>query len=1354
MEQKYYVGLDIGTNSVGWAVTDENYHLLRAKGKDLWGVRLFEKANTSEERRSHRTARRRLNREKLRNTYVKEMFSAAINNIDPGFFQRLQDSKFTADDKTEKQRFTLFCGEGFTDKEYYELFPTVFHLRSELIHNPAPHDVRLVYLAVLNIFKHRGHFLNANLGSNNSGEFSESLESLRDMMQEYLSTELDCTNAQKIEDTLSSKDYSNSRKAEIVAELFSINKRSDKGLMETVKLLCGLKGKIAVIFPEICDDDEHAKLTFSFRDSNFEEKYQEAEDILSEDAIEILATIKQIHDYALLSNIMKEGGKTWDYLSDARISSYNKHKGDLKILKDIIHKYGTSEDFNQMFRVMEDNNYSAYVGSVNSNKTSIKTIRRGAKCTTADFYNKVKKLISGMDDCEEKEYILKEIDKETFLPKQITPSNGVIPYQLHKKELVQILQNASAYLPFLSEVDESGLTVKDRIIAMFEFRIPYYVGPLYNNGEGNAWSVRKEEGRVYPWNINQKIDMEESAALFINRMVKRCSYLNDAQVLPKNSLLYEKFMVLNELNNLKINGVPVSVEWKQELYKELFRKGRKVTQKAIIKWLQAHGSIGKNETVDISGIDKDFTNTLANYAKFAAIFDTEVLSWEQEKIAEKIIFWATVYGDSRDFVKRKIKQELSSVLTENQLKKVLKLKLKDWGRLSKQFLELEGADKQTGEIKTIISRMWDDNYNLMELLSNGFTYVDELEERTARLEENLSEISYTDLEGQYLNAPVKRMVWQTILIMKELTKVLGSEPAKIFVEMARDHELDPKRTISRKKKLEASYKGIKEDKSLLKDLSARDEKELKWKKLYLYYQQRGRCMYTGQIINIEDLSNDNLYDIDHIYPRHFVKDDSLENNLVLVKKEKNAHKSDSYPIEGDIRSSMFYFWKGLYESKLITHEKFNRLIRDTEFTVDEQVGFINRQLVETRQGTKAVAGIFSSVFGKGKVIYVKAGNVSAFRKKFDLIKCREINDLHHAHDAFLNIVVGNTYDIKFTRNVRNFVEKSRGKTKGYEYHMDKIFDYTVKNKDTVAWNVTNNESIKTVKYVVGKNTPLVTVMTEEVHGGISDQQIVNAKAIKKVNGEGYLPVKTTDSRLQNTSKYGGYSKLTGTYFFLVEHTQKKKRVRTLEAVPLYLEKNLRTKTQLEKYCKEEKGYIDPSVRLTKIKAKSLFKIEGYYQYVTGRSGNQLVVNNAVQLLLSYDDQLYVRNLQKSLNEQTFEDAMADTFRVKNIDLYKVLLSKFTKGIYRYRRPLGLGKQLEKGLASFEQLSIMDQFYILNQIIMLVQMKSRGADLRRLGESKQCGVSMLTKKLSDYKDAELINLSITGLYESRINLLTV
>ena len=53
-------------------------------------------------------------------------------------------------------------------------------------------------------------------------------------------------------------------------------------------------------------------------------------------------------------------------------------------------------------------------------------------------------------------------------------------------------------------------------------------------------------------------------------MVNHCTYLNNEMVLPKNSLLYEKFMVLNELNNLKINNENISVELKQSLYNNLF----------------------------------------------------------------------------------------------------------------------------------------------------------------------------------------------------------------------------------------------------------------------------------------------------------------------------------------------------------------------------------------------------------------------------------------------------------------------------------------------------------------------------------------------------------------------------------------------------------------------------------------------------------------------------------------------------------------------------------------------------------------------------------------------------------------
>lgn len=49
MEQEYYMGLDMGTGSLGWAITDTEYHILRRHGKALWGVRLFESALTAEE---------------------------------------------------------------------------------------------------------------------------------------------------------------------------------------------------------------------------------------------------------------------------------------------------------------------------------------------------------------------------------------------------------------------------------------------------------------------------------------------------------------------------------------------------------------------------------------------------------------------------------------------------------------------------------------------------------------------------------------------------------------------------------------------------------------------------------------------------------------------------------------------------------------------------------------------------------------------------------------------------------------------------------------------------------------------------------------------------------------------------------------------------------------------------------------------------------------------------------------------------------------------------------------------------------------------------------------------------------
>lgn len=95
---EYYVGFDIGTNSVGYAVTDKNYNLIKHGGEPMWGSHVFEAALTAQERRAFRTARRRNDRKKQRIVLVSEIFAPEIAKVDPRFFIRRRESALFRDD--------------------------------------------------------------------------------------------------------------------------------------------------------------------------------------------------------------------------------------------------------------------------------------------------------------------------------------------------------------------------------------------------------------------------------------------------------------------------------------------------------------------------------------------------------------------------------------------------------------------------------------------------------------------------------------------------------------------------------------------------------------------------------------------------------------------------------------------------------------------------------------------------------------------------------------------------------------------------------------------------------------------------------------------------------------------------------------------------------------------------------------------------------------------------------------------------------------------------------------------------------------------------------------------------------
>lgn len=1384
--ENYYLGLDMGTGSVGWAVTDENYHLKRAKGKDLWGVRLFKTANTAADRRGYRVSRRRRQREVARMGMLRSFFDTAIHEVDPGFFARLDDSKFHLEERAEnnKQKFALFSDVDYTDADYYKKYPTVFHLRKELLESSEPHDVRLIYLAIANLYKRRGHFLDASLGEESeSASMNQLCENLRTICEE-LEIEMPVNiDADTLEEKIGTKGISRKKMSEDVCKLWQVSKKN-KSVYAMICLICGLSVKMIDLFDgKDIIDEEQKKLSLCFRDTNYEENAETVHNIVGDELWELVCVLKSIHDKGMLSAIMKGH----NYLSQARVASYEIHKNDLSELKLVLKKYDITA-YNEMFRDMGEHNYSAYVGSVYCKKEKTdKQKRRGSGSKNRDeFLKYVKNVLNKLsDEAKEDEVvigILKRIDDDIFMPKQLTASNGVIPNQLHLREMSKILKNAETYLPFLTEKDENGLTVSDKILWIYKFQIPYYIGPLpycmpntdkYENltKKANVWAERKSLGAVYPWNFEEKIDMKKSAQNFIVRMVRHCSYLNGENALPKNSVLYEKFMVLDELNNLKVNGEKLTVEQKQDLYIELFGRGKKVSLSNLENYLVRNGFVEKENVKNaISGIDGGFKASLSTVGKFYGIFSDNVLSDENVRIMEDIVFWGAVYGNDRKMLREKIEEKYSGKFNEQELKRICGFKFEGWGRLSRSFLEMEGVSKEDGVCRTFIGGLWETNDNHMELLSERYTYIECLENMTKQAEKPLAEWTIEDLNDMYLSAPVKRMVWQTLSIVKELEEVMGSEPERIFVEMAREDGEKNKRTISRKQKLIDLYKSLgKEGKEWSEKVQKVEEVEFKNRKLYLYYLQLGKCMYTGQTIDLHTLlTSNNMYDIDHIYPQHYLKDDSLENNLVLALKDYNNNiKKDIVPLPAETRAKQKSFWKLLKDKDFITEEKYNRLMRNTMFSNEELAGFINRQLVETRQGTKVITQILKQAFPKTEIVFTKAGNVSDFRHKYDLIKVRCVNNFHHAQDAYLNIVVGNTYYTKFTRNSLNFIKEAQKYPEKdfYKYHMDKIFDWDVKRNEKYAWVAAREGkegTIKTVKAILAKNSPLVTKYCAEYHGGITRKVTIYGKDDAKKGS--YIPAKMKDERMQDVTKYGGLTNIAVSGYSLIEYKIKGNTVRSLESIPVYLGRvSSISEEELINYfskiiqTENPKSVIsDVRVCYKFIPSDALIKYNGFYYYLGGKTENNIYVRNAMEMCFGINIMNYIKKIEKALNNNEFSEKEKNgeliLSKAKNIELYLLIKDKFENKIFH--KQMGTLKNIIiLGEERFRELSLENQCFILKEIISNIATNNK-ADLCMIGGSSNNGIMRISKKLSNVSEILLINQSVTGLYRAEVNLLTV
>lgn len=1351
--KNYFLSLDIGTDSVGYAATDENYNLLKFHGEPVWGATVFDAASLNTNRRAFRTARRRLDRRQQRIDLLQQLFAKEIGKTDPRFFIRLEESTLYPEDKSDpKDKFTLFNENGFTDKEYHDKFPTIHHLIDDLMKSNKPQDVRLVYLACAWLVAHRGHFL-LNLNADNLSEIKDFNKVYTDFFNYFelnsfnTPWEKESSDQNKLAEILK-KGISITQKYKELCELVCNGRKPLKDVSEDfpfsqegiLKLLAGGTYKLSDLF----GNDDYDELENKSVSLGMDEEKLAAISAEIGDDYDLIAAMRPIYDWALLVNTLS--GETT--ISKAKIDVYEQHKKDLAFLKHIIKTY-IPEKYNEVFRRTDKDNYAAY--SHHTDEPHAGKWRKNKEDFSKFILGIIKEIEPDEADKTQFEDMKKRLEIRKFMPKQKDGDNRVIPHQLYQYELRGILKNASEYLPFLNETDEDGISVKDKIEAVFMFRIPYFVGPL-NKKSDKSWFVRKAEGKIYPWNFEKTVDLEATEDAFINELTNKCTYIPGADVLPKDSLVYHKFEVLNEINNLKINGEKISVELKQEIYNEVFMKHSKVTRKKIEDFLIGKTLLERDNRSALTGIDITIKSNLMPQHAFKKLMDSKALT---ESDAEKIIARAT-FSEDKSRLSKWLEKEFPN-LKKSDRKYLCNIKIKDFGRLSRKFLcELQGTNKETGEPCTILGALWNTNCNLMEILANDrFTFTEEIQKLRKAYYSEHGDLKLEDrLDEMYISNAVKRPVYRALDIVNDVKKAFGA-PTKIFVEMTRGgtKEQKGKRTKSRKEQIIELYKNCKEDVQILRqqleEMGDYADNKLQSDKLFLYFMQMGKCMYTGKPIDLANLGSKS-YDIDHIYPQSYVKDDSIINNKVLVLSEANGLKGDKYPIEESVRNQMRKFWEILKEKELISEEKFKRLTRSTPFTEDEKLGFINRQLTETSQSTKAVATLLKEKFPQTEIVYCKAGLTSEFRQEFDVLKSRLFNDLHHAVDAYLNIATGNVYSTKFTKNF-NVNTKYSVKTETI-FAPKEPFKFDGKE----IWS---KETLAKVKETAVKNnahfTKFAFFRKSGEKKGLFDQQLYPKE-------KGLVPRKKN----LPTEKYGGYDGATIMFFIPVKYKIGKKQDIMIMSVELLHGKHFLADkdfaqqysfSRLEQILGKKVDEVSFPLGMRPWKINTVLSLDGFKICITGSAsgGSKLIAQPIMQFSADKSWQFYLKKLEmfdekcaKNAN-YIYSEEHDKISTEKNIELYDIYIKKLKTSIYS-KRVNAPTETLEKGKEKFISLDIKDQVKTLLNIHPVFCRMDRGCDLTSIGGLGRTAGTMLSSNISNWKknysDVRIIDSSASGLWE--------
>ena len=458
------------------------------------------------------------------------------------------------------------------------------------------------------------------------------------------------------------------------------------------------------------------------------------------------------------------------------------------------------------------------------------------------------------------------------------------------------------------------------------------------------------------------------------------------------------------------------------------------------------------------------------------------------------------------------------------------------------------------------------------------------------------------------------------------------------------------------------------------------------------------------------------------------------------------------------------YWKVLLNAKLISELKYKRLTkaRHGGLTDKDKEGFIRRQLVETRQITKHIAKMLdekwnSSVDNSGKKIYevkivtLKSSLVSNFRKMFDIPKIRDLNHYHHAHDAYLNAVVGNLLIKKYPRLAPEFIYgqhlyiNRKVSSEGKANQKVNIYSNVLKflqddgeQKDSqgnIIWN--KDQHIGMIKKVIFNNQVTVVKKTEIQSGGFTNETVE-----KKGTSDKLIPRKNG----WDTNKYGGVGSPKNAYaiIFECEKTKGKKVVKGKEIVGISILNQKRFEDNPITFI-EELGYKkvqEDSIRV--LPKYTLFEMEGgkrrrLASHRELQKANELTLSDTFTLLLYHA-------LHRDDEENKEHREYLNQHRSEFKDLFDVIIEKSEQWVVKPK----VVERLKKAMEIHFEKSNIDEISA-SFLSLLTFMRAGASSAFNFFDEQIKFENQRYESVTECLTSVLIYQSVTGFYETRIDL---